>query len=77
MGATKVTKNFSEIEREAEMADNIAVTRREEVKVRWDPLSQLSLISLLPDLCTLFPADQSPSRRKPRPRRSSRPRSPP
>ena len=32
LGATKVTKNFSEIEREAEMADNIAVTRREEVK---------------------------------------------
>jgi hypothetical protein len=33
LGATKVAKNFSEIERDAEMADSIAVTRREEVKV--------------------------------------------
>jgi len=32
LGATKVTKDFSEIERHAEMADNIAVTRREEAK---------------------------------------------
>jgi len=32
MGATKVTKDFSQIEKEAEMADNIAVTRREEAK---------------------------------------------
>jgi len=33
LGATKVTKDFSEIERDAEMADNIAVARREEAKV--------------------------------------------
>lgn len=33
MGATKVTKDFSQIEKEAEMADNIAVTRKEEAKV--------------------------------------------
>merc|ERR1712192_125643 len=33
LGATKVTKNFDEIERDAEMADNIAVARREEAKV--------------------------------------------
>merc|ERR1712013_285310 len=33
LGATKVTKDFSEIERNAEMADNIAVARREEAKM--------------------------------------------
>ena len=33
LGATKVTKDFSEIERDAEMADNIAVAKREEAKV--------------------------------------------
>jgi len=33
LGATKVTKDFSEIERDAEMADSIAVTRKEEAKV--------------------------------------------
>jgi len=32
LGATKVTKDFSEIERDAEMADNFAVARREEAK---------------------------------------------
>jgi len=31
LGAQKVVKDFAEIEREAEMADNIVVTRREEV----------------------------------------------
>ena len=31
LGAQKVVKDFAEIEREAEMADNIAVTKREEV----------------------------------------------
>ena len=33
MGATKVVKDFSEIERDAEMADNMAVARRQEAKV--------------------------------------------
>jgi len=33
LGAQKVTKDFSEIEREAEMADNIAVARKEEAKI--------------------------------------------
>jgi len=32
LGATKVTKNFSEIERDAEMADSIAGTKREQAK---------------------------------------------
>merc|ERR1719228_2781386 len=32
LGATKVTKNFSEIERDAEMADSIAGSKREEAK---------------------------------------------
>jgi len=33
LGAQKVTKDFSEIEREAEMADNIAVARKEEARI--------------------------------------------
>jgi len=33
LGATKVTKDFSEIERDAALADSIAVTRREEAKM--------------------------------------------
>jgi len=32
LGATKVTKNFSDIERDAEIADNIAIARKEEVQ---------------------------------------------
>jgi len=33
LGATKVVKDFAEIEREAEMADNIAVVRKEEARI--------------------------------------------
>merc|ERR1712096_485323 len=33
LGATKVTKDFADIEREAEMADNIAVARKEEARI--------------------------------------------
>jgi len=33
LGAQKVTKDFAEIEREAEMADNIVLARKEEAKV--------------------------------------------
>ena len=33
LGAQKVTKDFADIEREAEMADNIAVARKEEARI--------------------------------------------
>jgi len=33
LGATKVVKDFAEIEREAEMADNMAVARKEEARI--------------------------------------------
>jgi len=33
LGATKVVKDFAEIEREAEMADNIAVVKKEEARI--------------------------------------------
>jgi len=46
LGAQKVTKDFSEIEREAEIADNIAVTRKAEEKTEEEQVAAMASMRL-------------------------------